>query len=495
MGCFGLAPAESAQMVSHISSAHGRKAQQRALSSRIAPLDDYWRELNSYFHEEDERYMRFLVPREQQVLELGCGTGHLLAALDPAVGVGIDISHEMAEVGQHRYPQYEFFVGDIEDVSTLNPLEGRKFDFVVLSDIVGVLEDIHGTFDLIHRFCTPDTRVIVAYYSWLWEPLLRLVERLGLKQPTLAQNFLGSDDIERIVQLAGFEVVRIEWRQLLPKRLYGLGEFVNRYMATLPLLRKLCVRNYVVLRSTRNKPSPKPSCTVLIPCRNERGNIEVAIQRMPRFAERMEILFVEGHSQDGTLEEIHRVKEKYPEWDIKAVVQDGRGKGDAVRKGFGLAKGEVLMILDADLTVPPEQLPKFYTLIASGDAEFVNGSRLVYPLERQAMRLLNLLANHLFARTFTYLLNQRLTDTLCGTKVLRRSHYEKIAAGRGYFGDFDPFGDFDLILGAAKLNLKFAEVPIRYAPRTYGETQISRFRHGLLLARMVIFAYRTLKAF
>lgn len=481
-------------MVSHICNAHSRKLQQRALSSRIAPRADYWREVNWYFHEEDERYMRFLVPREQQVLELGCGTGHLLAAFDPAVGVGIDISHEMADLGRHRYPQYEFLVGDIEDVSTLDPLEGRQFEFVVLSDIVGVLEDVQGTFDLIHRFCTPDTRVIVAYYSWLWEPILRLAERLGLKQPTLAQNFLGSNDIERIAQLAGFEVVKIEWRQLLPKRLYGLGELANRYLATLPLLRKLCVRTYVVLRSTRTKPSPKPSCTVLIPCRNERGNIEAAIQRMPRFADRTEILFVEGHSQDGTYE-IERVRERYPEWDIKVVVQEGRGKGDAVQKGFGLATGEVLMILDADLTMPPEQLPKFYALIASGDAEFVTGSRLVYPLEKQAMRLLNLLANHIFARAFTYLLNQRLTDTLCGTKVLRRSHYEKIAAGREYFGDFDPFGDFDLILGAAKLNLKFAEVPIRYAPRTYGETQISRFRHGLLLARMVIFSYRKLKAF
>jgi hypothetical protein len=386
-------------------------------------------------------------------------------------------------------------VDDIEDISILEPLEARQFEFVVLSDIVGVLEDVQGTFDLIHRFCTPDTRVIVAYYSWLWEPILRLAERLGLKQPTLAQNFLGSDDIERIAQLAGFEVVKIEWRQLLPKRLYGLGELVNRYLATLPLLRKLCVRNYVVLRSARTKPSPKPSCTVLIPCRNERGNIEAAIQRMPRFADRMEILFVEGHSQDGTLDEIERVRGRYPEWDIKVVVQEGRGKGDAVRKGFGLATGEVLMILDADLTMPPEQLSKFYALIASGDAEFVNGSRLVYPLEKQAMRLLNLLANHIFARAFTYLLNQRLTDTLCGTKVLRRAHYEKIVAGREYFGDFDPFGDFDLILGAAKLNLKFAEVPIRYAPRTYGETQISRFRHGLLLARMVIFSYYKLKAF
>jgi glycosyltransferase involved in cell wall biosynthesis len=234
---------------------------------------------------------------------------------------------------------------------------------------------------------------------------------------------------------------------------------------------------------------------VLIPCRNERGNIEAAVKRVPPFAEDMEFLFVEGHSQDGTLDEIERVIEAYPELDIKVTVQDGKGKGDAVRKGFDMARGDVLMILDADLTMPPEDLPKFYEALKSGKGEFINGSRLVYPMQEEAMRFLNLLANHTFSLIFTYLLNQRFTDTLCGTKVLRASHYRRIAENRSYFGDFDPFGDFDLIFGAAKLNLKTVEVPIRYDARSYGETQISRFRHGVLLLRMVVFAWRKLKAF
>jgi glycosyltransferase involved in cell wall biosynthesis len=184
----------------------------------------------------------------------------------------------------------------------------------------------------------------------------------------------------------------------------------------------------------------------------------------------------------------------HPNLDIKAAVQDGRGKGDAVRKGFDLARGDILMILDADLTMPPEDLPKFYEIMTSGRGEFVNGSRLVYPMEEQAMRLLNLVANRIFAYSFSYLLNQRLTDTLCGTKVLHKRHYRRIVADRAYFGDFDPFGDFDLIFGAAKSNLKFVEVPIRYMARTFGETQISRFRHGWLLLRMVVFAWWKLKA-
>jgi glycosyltransferase involved in cell wall biosynthesis len=302
-------------------------------------------------------------------------------------------------------------------------------------------------------------------------------------------------DLAALLDLAGFEVIRREWRTLSPLRLLGLGALVNRVLAPLPGLRGLCLRHYLVARSRQvAHPAPR-SASVVIPARNERGNIEDAVRRLPQFCERVEIVFVEGHSKDGTLEEMRRVQAAYPGRDIKVMVQDGRGKGDAVRKGFAAATGDVLMILDADLTVPPEQMPKFFRQIAEGRGEFVNGTRLVYPMEDQAMRALNLIANHGFSIIFSWLLNQRFTDTLCGTKVLRKSHYERIAANRLYFGDFDPFGDYDLIFGAVKLNLKVVEVPIRYLARTYGETQISRFRHGWLLLRMVVFAWRKLKAY
>jgi glycosyltransferase involved in cell wall biosynthesis len=236
-----------------------------------------------------------------------------------------------------------------------------------------------------------------------------------------------------------------------------------------------------------------PSTTVVIPCRNEKGNIENAVIRLPQFCEDLEIIYVEGNSQDGTLDEINRVISAYPDKDIKVLVQDGLGKGDAVRKGFNHAHGDILMILDADLTVPPEDLTKFYKAITTGKGEYINGTRLVYPMDDQAMRFLNFWANRTFSIIFTWLLNQRLTDTLCGTKVLTKKNYDKIVDNRSYFGDFDPFGDFDLIFGATKLNLKMVEVPIRYTARSYGETQISRFRHGLLLLKMVVFAYKKLK--
>jgi glycosyltransferase involved in cell wall biosynthesis len=217
------------------------------------------------------------------------------------------------------------------------------------------------------------------------------------------------------------------------------------------------------------------------------------VQRTPDMGKHTEIIFVEGHSQDGTLAECLRVQKAYPERDIRVLVQDGKGKADAVRKGFQEAKGDVLMILDADLTIPPESLPKFFEAIVSGKGELVIGSRLVYQMEKEAMRTLNLLGNKFFSTMFTYLLGQRIRDTLCGTKVLRRRDYEKIVAGRSYFGDFDPFGDFDLLFGAAKLNLQIVEIPIRYRERTYGSTQISRFRHGWLLLKMTAFAMKKIK--
>jgi len=311
--------------------------------------------------------------------------------------------------------------------------------------------------------------------------------------PSVEMNWLSTEDTMGFLHLADFETVKREWRQLVPRSLFGFGSFINRFIGTLPLIRRLALRNYLVARPVRDVKLRQVSTTVLIPCRNERGNIENAVKRLPDFCEDLEILFVEGNSQDGTLDEIHRVIEAYPDKDIKVLVQDGKGKGDAVRKGFEHARGDILMILDADLTVPPEDLTKFYKAITSGKAEYINGTRLVYPMDDQAMRFLNFWANRTFSVLFTWLLNQRLTDTLCGTKVLTKKNYEKIVANRSYFGDFDPFGDFDLIFGAAKLNLKMVEVPIRYAAREYGETQISRFRHGWLLLKMVLFAYRKLK--
>jgi len=473
---------------------HDRKAAIVAAAEQLASEMDSWRSENRYFHDQDINYMKFLVPPGLRVLELGCGTGELLARLEPALGVGVDFSPAMIAAARARHPGLKLVVGDVEDPALIESLGPAPFDVIVMSDTIGVLEDVQRTFAGIQRLCSPRTRVVVAHHSAMWEPILRLAERLGLKMPTLSQNWLSTEDVVSLMDLAGFQEVKREWRVLLPKRWFGLGPIINRFVATLPVVRRLCVRNYMVFRSLRYKPDSTPGVSIVIPCRNERGNIEAAVNRTPRFAPWQELIFIEGHSRDGTLDEIRRVAAAYPERNIRFAVQDGTGKGDAVRNGFEMAQGDVLMILDADLTMAPEELPKYYELLANGRGEFINGTRLVYPMEESAMRFLNLLANRAFAVIFSFLLNQRITDTLCGTKALRRADYQRLAAGRAYFGEFDPFGDFDLIFGAAKLNLKLAEVPVRYAARAYGETQISRFRHGWLLLRMVVFAWLKLKA-
>jgi glycosyltransferase involved in cell wall biosynthesis len=268
--------------------------------------------------------------------------------------------------------------------------------------------------------------------------------------------------------------------------------FCNRWLA--PLLPHGCLTVAIIARP---KPQPAPAqqfrCSVIVPARNEAGNIEPAVQRIPEMGKGTEIIFVEGHSQDNTWAEIQRVKAKYPDRDIKSLKQQSSGKGGAVREGFAAATGDLLFVLDADLTVPPEQLPKFYELARAGTADLINGVRLVYPMDDEAMQFLNMVANKIFGLTFSWLLGQRIKDTLCGTKVLFRQDYEALAKSRAYFGEFDPFGDFDLIFGAAKLNLRLVDLPIRYAARTYGQTNIHRWRHGWLLLRMVFFAARRLK--
>ena len=461
-------------------------------ADQVANQRENWINKNLQYYKDDHNYMSFLIQPGQRVLDLGCGTGGLLAALSPVYGVGVDLSQRMIDIARSKHANLNFIQGDIEDPSVLAKIKGH-FDAIILSDTIGYLDDSIETLKNLHQFCTSDTRIIIAYYAWFWEPILNFGEKFSIKMPSVEMSWLTTDDLMNLLYLADFKPVKREWRQIFPKRFYGVGVLINRFVGTLPIIRKLCLRNYLVGRSVYKISAEQPSVSVIIPCRNEKGNIENAIKRLPKFCSDIEIIFVEGHSTDSTLTEIYRVIYEYSDYDIKVFVQDGIGKGDAVRKGFANARGDILIILDADLTVPPEDIPKFYELIASGKGEFINGTRMVYPMHNQAMRFLNFLANRIFSLLFSWILNQRFTDTLCGTKAISKKNYLKIEANRSFFGDFDPLGDFDLIFGATKLNLHIVEVPIPYAAREYGTTQISRFRHGWLLLKMVIFAYRKLK--
>ncbi len=465
------------------------KAEKIKYFDSVSKERDKWRKKGTYYHKELERYLRFVIPANLSVIEIGCGTGETLSALNPSRGLGIDISPQMIDIARGKNPHLNFEVGDLEDLQVK-----EKFDYVVLDGTIGNVDDIQLAFNELHKVCNPETRVVIIYYNYLWEPVLKFAEAVGLRMKHLLQHWLPMEDISNLLYLNDFEVVKKGYRCLMPIYIPLISKLCNKFLANLPILWNLSLAEVLIARPMETRKQPEEvTCSVIIPCRNERGNIEQAIQRTPDMGKHTEIIYVEGHSSDGTLVECERVRDKYPDKDITILVQDGHGKGDAVRKGFYHAKNDVLMILDADLTVPPEDLPKFFRVISSAKGEFINGSRMVYQMEKEAMRFLNLFGNKFFSKAFSYLLDQQIRDTLCGTKVLWKKDYEKIIVGRKYFGDFDPFGDFDLLFGAAKLNLKIVEIPIRYRERTYGRTQISRFRHGVLLLRMTFFALKKIK--
>ncbi|SKB78876.1 glycosyltransferase [Dyadobacter psychrophilus] len=450
-----------------------------------------WIRKNAYYHKSLVKHLRFIIPEGSSVLEIGCGTGYLLDQLRPARGVGIDISEEMIRFARIHRPGNVYFEMNAERINL-----DATFDYVIISDTIGSFRDVQMVFEAIHHVFTPQTRLVITSTNFLWRPVLNLAETLGLKMPQKRQNWLDISDIISLLHLADFDLIDHHRKMIFPGYIPFISNFLNRYIGNLPLINGLGLITCLVARSKRVacEPASEMSVSVIIPARNEKGNIEALIQRTPQMGKHTELVFVEGNSTDQTWEEIQRLGAHYQEsHDIKWAQQDGKGKGDAVRKGYSLASGDILMILDADMTVAPEELPKFFNAIASGKGEYINGSRLVYPMEKQAMRFLNLLGNKFFSLAFSWLLGQNLKDTLCGTKVISKKNYLKLAANRSYFGDFDPFGDFDLIFGSAKLNLKFVEIPIRYRARTYGETNISRFKHGWLLLRMTAFALQKIK--
>ena len=445
---------------------------------------------NHYYHRYLERIYQYIIPAGSNVLEIGCGKGELLASVNPSHGVGIDQSGEMIRQAKENFPQLDFLHCRGEDLH----LEGT-FDVIVLSDLLNDVWDVQQLMTHIRQYCNDSTRIVLNVYSRLWQPFLNLTRKTGLAAPMLPQSWLTVDDLKNLLYLEDFEVIQTSSEIILPVKIPLLSYLVNRYLAKLFPFGFFCLTNVLVVRKKPVKsPLPdKPRVSVIVAARNEAGNIAEIFMRIPEMGGGTELIFVEGGSTDNTFSTIEEEIEKHPELSSCVFRQTGKGKGDAVRLGFSKATGDVLMILDADMTVPPENLPIFLDALTSGKGEFINGVRLVYPMEKEAMRFMNLVGNKFFSLAFSWLLGQTIKDTLCGTKVLTRNNYEKIAANRSYFGEFDPFGDFDLIFGAAKQNLKIIDMPIRYHERQYGETNISRWRHGVILLRMVVFAASKIK--
>jgi SAM-dependent methyltransferase len=472
-----------------------RRERSRNHLAKIAVRRDGWINRNKYYYGLLNRLLRFLVEPHKKVLSVRCGTGNFLGIVQPAEGTGVDICSEIVEIAQRRNASFQFAVAfpDKEEFrAAFKP--GEKFDYILFSDI-GDTVDVLQALRNLKPLCRRHTRVLVITYNHLWEPLVTFAEWMGMKVPRTEQNWLSTLDIANLLELAGFETLETRRIVILPKYVPLVSAFLNRFCARLPLLKQLCMTQVIVGRSL---PSPvlkeELSVSVIVPCKNERGNVEDAVQRIPQLGRQTEIIFCDDQSTDGTAEEVLRVQSLYSDKDIRLEHGPGVAKSRNVWTGFDAATGDILMILDADLTTIPEELPYFVDVIASGKAEFVNGSRLIYPVPRGAMTTANMVGNKFFSVAFTYLLGQPVKDTLCGTKVLWRSDWERIKPMLGSWGIEDRWGDYELLFGAAKLNLKILDLPVHYQERMYGSTKMTRVvRNGVIMLNMCWHGFLKLK--
>jgi SAM-dependent methyltransferase len=464
-------------------------------ATRIAHWDQFARELRRWqpvrrqYRDQLAHLYRLLIPPGMRILEIGSGTGDLLAALQPAYGAGIDFSPEMVRLARERHPDLEFVQADAHTFEL-----AETFDFIVCSDLINDVWDVQTVFQRIAAHSHPSSRVLMNFYSLLWEGPRRVAEKLRLVKRMLPQNWLTVEDVSNLLYLARMDVVRHSREIMCPVRIPLADTVANRFLVRTWPFEHLAITHFL---TARLQPDPRPSkdarVSVVVAARNEAGNIPRIFDRLPQMGLGTELIIVEGGSKDKTYEAAEQEIAGRPGYPAKLFRQTGKGKGDAVRLGFSKASGDLLMILDADLTVAPEDLPRFYEAWKTGRGDFVNGVRLVYPMEQRAMRFFNFLGNKFFSIAFSWLLGQSIKDTLCGTKVLSRRDYEVIAANRAYFGEFDPFGDFDLIFGAARFSLKIVDMPVRYGERTYGNTNIQRWRHGVVLLKMLLLAMRRIK--
>lgn len=460
----------------------------RELQDRVAQKRDRWIVRNRYYYGRIKRLLRFIVEPQKRVLEVRCQTGGLLAATEPSFGVGVEISQELVEVARKDHPDLNFICADPEDLAV-----GQAFDYVIFGHIYDTV-DILSALNRIRDHCTQDTRLLIVNYNQLWEPILEVASSLGLRSPYVEPNWVSSEDVNRFLVLSGFRPLRTHRILLFPKYIPLISSFLNEFLAKLPGLRQLCMVQVTVARlKPKEHDENKTSVSVIVPCRNEQGNIRAAVERIPDMGRHTEIIFCDDKSTDGTADEVQRMRDLYPDRDIRLLEGPGVCKAENVWTGFRGAKGDVLMILDADLTVMPEELPLFFKALVGNIGEFINGSRLVYPVPKTAMKFFNQAGNRVFGVVFSYLLSQRFKDTLCGTKVFWRKDWLRIENGLGGWGIRDLWGDYELIFGASKLHLEIVEMPVHYQERTYGVTKMTRvFWNGVRMLRICHSAWRTL---
>ncbi|MGZ3885200.1 MAG: glycosyltransferase, partial [Bacteroidia bacterium] len=334
------------------------------------------RRISAYYWNEISNYCNYFSHEDSSVLEIGCGNGDLLASIKGSRKTGIDFSEEFIAWAKEKQAGkgIDFQLMDANNITLT-----ETYDLIIISNLIGFVDDIEAVFEQVKKVCHPNTKVIVQYYNSLWEPLIKFAELVGLKKKTPLQNWLNSRDINNLLYVSGFDVYRNTKRLIFPLYIPVLSFVLNRYLAKFPIFRFFSLNLYSFAKplpeSNEANYANKYSTTVVIPARNESGNIENAILRLPKFGKHVEIIFIEGNSTDDTWDKIKEIQKKYAAThDIKIGQQKGKGKADAVREGYKIATGDILMILDADLTVPPEDIPKFYNAIAGGKGDFINGT-------------------------------------------------------------------------------------------------------------------------
>lgn len=483
-------PLVESKMIKPLDILNERKKSISDCYNNIASQRNKWIEKNRYYYNYVKKILNFIVEPQSSVLQIKCETGYFLNAVNPKYGLGVDCSAKMVEIAKNNYPHLDFEVQDLENINTT-----QRFDYILLINALGDVVDIQKMLNRIKFIADSKTRIVIINYNHLWQPIINLAALLKLKMNQPTQNWLSLNDIDNLLHLTGFESVKKTNFILFHKYIPFFSNFLNNIIARLPIIQKLCFNHAIIARKNISRHNYSDfSVSVIIPCKNERGNVLNAVDRIPEMGKFTEIIFCDDRSDDGTAEEVLKVMGQYPNKNIKLICGPGINKARNVWAGFEKAHGDILMILDADLAVIPEELPYFFEAIVEGKGEFINGSRMIYPMQEDAMRSFNILGNKLFSLLFSYLLGQRIKDTLCGTKVLWRNDYYRIKNHIGCWGVEDLWGDYDLLFGATKLNLKIIDLPVHYFERIYGETKMKKvIYNGLRMLRIYLAALEKLK--
>lgn len=449
---------------------------------RLAPEYDKWIRRNKFYHNCIKFLYKSIIPARSKVLEAGCATGDLLSCLNPSYGVGIDLSKNMLSIAKQKYPDLIFKDMDIgaaakEDFKT-------KFDYIIMSNLVDFLPDILDTISRARELLDEEGLMIITTENPFWRTLLMLGSIFRLRMPDIPRNYITCLDLKNLVELADFEVIKMGLKFFVPIRIPFVTSILNFIVSEAPFLRNLCLLQYLVIRYPQKRRLL--SCSVIIPCHNEADNIVDCINRVPAIGKFTEIIIVDDGSTDDTIQKVEAALKTDSRVKLISFEQN-RGKGQAVKAGCDSAAKDVIIILDADMSVVPEELPKFFVPIQNGKADFVNGSRMIYPMKAQAMRSLNYIGNKFFSLILSWLMEQYISDTLCGTKAFLKRDYLKLSMGRC------EWGDFDLLFGIARLKKKIVEIPVHYQARVAGQSKMRVFKHGILLAKMCLIGFYELK--